>query len=620
MPTFSAASLDEVVNALTSFVRESTPQQIQAWQRSIRPLQEQSGQIANSQPGGAQYGAILEYVMPEGMHRVDAVLLVSGAVLVVELKGDGVWQPEYLEQVADYARRLYWFHSLCGAENINVHTVLVSYGRPVEEEQHEWHTRTNLSNLLSVVRRFDRPEVARPIPVADFISPLTNQPSLSLVQAARRYFAEHALPHIKRIDAVTSGAIDACLAAIREAHASKSRCLILLSGVPGAGKTFVGLRIAHEPSLEDLAEKLPNGEKVTVPAVFLSGNSPLVDVLQYELKQAGGGGRVFVRGVKDFVRRHSSKRSTPPPHHVLIFDEAQRAWDAEKVRAAHEDVSATSEPEAFIRFAERIPGWSVVIGLIGEGQEIHTGEEGGTGQWAVAVRKGQGWSVLGPPRFATTFAEKGVPYRANDALHLATSVRFNFAAGLSDWAAELVQDQPSSERLRALATELRRQGYQLRITRYLQAAKEFLWGKYRQREDARFGILMSSRDRDLGTYGLQQNRFLRTGPWYGDPEDSPSSCRRLVEPITEFAAQGLELDHVLLAWGSDFVLSSGKWSNEKAKAYRGQTIKNPMQLRRNAYRVLLTRGREGVVLCLPQGIPDLDETYQFLREAGCEAL
>lgn len=620
LPAFSAATLEEIVNALTSFARDSTPEQIRAWQRSIKPLQLQSARVIKETEKGARYGAVLEFVMPEGQHRADAILLLSGAVLVIELKGDGVWQPECLEQVADYARRLFWFHSLCGAENVQVHTVLVSYGRKIDEEQHDWHTRTNLDNLLHVVRRFDRPRVAEPIPVADFISPLTNQPSLSLVQAARRYFAEHALPHIKRIDEVTSEAIRTIQAAIRKTHASQSRCLILLSGVPGAGKTFVGLKIAHEPALADLAETLPNGEPVTVPAVFLSGNGPLVDVLQYELKRAGGGGRVFVRGVKDFVRRYSSKCASAPPHHVLIFDEAQRAWDEEKVRTAHRDAQATSEPMAFIRFAERIPKWSVVIGLIGDGQEIHTGEEGGIGQWADAVKQGQGWSVLGPPRYSATFVAKGIGYQPNDSLHLATSVRFNFAAGLSDWAAEIVSDSVSSDRLKELATSLREKGYQLRVTRNLQAAKEFLWGKYRHRPEARFGILMSSRDRDLSAYGLVQNRFLRPGPWYGDPEDSPSSCRRLIDPATEFAAQGLELDHVLLAWGGDFVLEGGKWSNANAKRYRDRSVKDPMQLRRNAYRVLLTRGREGTLICLPAGISALDQTYQFLTTCGCELI
>jgi len=617
---FSATAIEEIVNSLSAFVSDATPEQIRAWQHSIPPLKTASSELLGVEPKSVQYGAILEYLMPDGPRRADAVLLVSGAVLVIELKGDGNWQPGYVEQAADYARRLYWYHSLCGSENIRVHTILVSYGRKGDEVFEEWHTRTNIESLLDVVRHFDRPAEASPIPIADFVAPNVCQPSTSLVQAARRFFADHALPHIKRIDEITSSAVERIISEIRRTHTSRGRTLILLSGVPGAGKTYVGLKIAHEPFLDDLAELLDSGEKPTAPAIFLSGNGPLVEVLQYEFKRAGGGGRVFVRGVRDFVERYSKKRSPAPPHHVLIFDEAQRAWDAEKVKSHHGDIQASSEPEAFIRFAEKIPGWSVVIGLVGEGQEIHTGEEAGIGQWADAVKDNSGWEVAGPPRFAGSFAASGVPYKSHAELHLATSVRFNFAAGLSDWAAGIISDSPSRSELATIARTLVKQGYQLRVTRKLGVAREFLWSKYKDLPESRFGILMSSRDRDLADHGVEQNRFFRAGPWYADPETSPSSCRRLQEPATEFAAQGLELDHVLLVWGGDFVLRDGKWDNSGAKRYRDKTVRDPLQLRRNAYRVRLTRGREGVVVCLPAGISCLDETHAFLIEIGCEVL
>lgn len=620
LPCFTATSLEEIVNSLTAFVSDATPEQIRAWQHSIPPLKDRGAELMKAEPKGVQYGAILEYLMPDGPRRADAILLVSGAVLVLELKGDGNWQPEYVEQAADYARRLFWFHSLCGAENVRVHTILVSYGRKGEDVFEEWHTRTNMESLLDVVRRFDRPADAAPIPIANFIAPHVCQPSPSLVQAARRFFADHALPHIKRIDEITSSAVECIVSEIRRTHASRRRSLILLSGVPGAGKTYVGLKIAHEPFLDDLAEPMSSGEKPTAPAIFLSGNGPLVEVLQYEFKRAGGGGRVFVRGVRDFVERYSKKRSPAPPHHVLIFDEAQRAWDAERVKSHHEDVQSSSEPEAFIRFAEKIPGWSVVIALIGEGQEIHAGEEGGIGQWVDAVKDNSQWEVVGPRQFFPVFAMSEVSYAIRDELHLATSVRFNFAAGLSNWSAGIVSDGSSCEELAAIAKILKGQGYQLRVTRNLGQAKDFLWAKYKDLPDSRFGILMSSRDRDLADHGVEQNRFFRAGPWYADPEASPSSCRRLQEPATEFAAQGLELDHVLLVWGSDFILNNGKWDNSLAKKYRDKTVRNPLQLRRNAYRVLLTRGREGVLICLPAGITALDETYSLLVLAGCEIL
>lgn len=617
---FSATSLEEIVNSLSAFVSDATPEQIRAWQHSIPPLKARGAELLKIEPKSVQYGAILEYLMPDGPKRADVVLLVSGAVLVLELKGDGNWQPEYVEQAADYARRLFWYHSLCGSANVRVHTVLVSYGRKGDEIFEEWLTRTNMESLLDVVRRFDHPKESTPIQIASFIAPQVCQPSLSLVQAARRFFADHALPHVKRIDEITSAAVERIIAEIRRTHTARRRTLILLSGVPGAGKTYVGLKIAHEPFLDDLAEPMSSGEKPTAPAIFLSGNGPLVEVLQYEFKRAGGGGRVFVRGVRDFVERYSKKRSPAPPHHVLIFDEAQRAWDAERVKSHHKDMEACSEPAAFIRFAEKIPGWSVVIGLIGEGQEIHSGEEAGIGQWADAVRGNSAWQVVGPERYSGVFATSGVPYTTRKELHLATSVRFNFAAGLSDWAAGVVIDNPASNELATIAKTLKAQGYQLRVTRSLGRAKDFLWAKYKDLPESRFGILMSSRDRDLAEHGIEQNRFFRAGPWYADPESSPSSCRRLQEPATEFAAQGLELDYVLLVWGGDFVLRDRKWDNSQAKKYRDKSVKDPLQLRRNAYRVLLTRGREGVVICLPSGIPILDETFSFLVDVGCDVL
>ena len=189
----------------------------------------------------------------------------------------------------------------------------------------------------------------------------------------------------------------------------------------------------------------------------------------------------------------------------------------------------------------------------------------------------------------------------------------------SDWAAGIVEGKPAHE-LASVAATLAKQGYQLRVTRDLKRAKDFLWTKYRELPEARFGMLISSRDRDLSAYGIEQNRFFRPGPWYADAEQSPSSCRRLSEPATEFAAQGLELDHVLLVWGGDLILKQGHWDNSGAKKYRDHTVKDALQLRRNAYRVLLTRGREGIVICVPQGLSVLDETYQYLIKSGCEEM
>ena len=243
--------------------------------------------MLDEQPLAKRYCAILEYRMPDGSKRVDAVLLLSGAVLIVEMKGDGNWQSEYREQAADYARRLFWFHRYCGEESVQVHTVLVNYGFGENEEEHDFLTTTRIERLAEVMRRFDRPEVAQPLALEKFLSADACQPSPSLVQAVRRYFSQHALPRIKRIDEVTQKTVQRIVAEIHDTHERRKRKLLLVSGVPGAGKTYVGLQIAHDRFLDDLAEPMASGEKPSAPAVFLSGNGPLVEVLQVRTQSRG---------------------------------------------------------------------------------------------------------------------------------------------------------------------------------------------------------------------------------------------------------------------------------------------------------------------------------------------
>ena len=178
--------------------------------------------------------------------------------------------------------------------------------------------------------------------------------------------------------ASTDPAMEAISTIIHAAAEKKKRRLILVTGVPGAGKTLVGLRLAHANYLDALAVVRGDGQKPTAPAVFLSGNGPLVQVLQYQMRKEGSGdGKTFVRDVKGYVEVYSRRKTAVPPEHVLIYDEAQRAWDAEMVIAKGHTNTQLSEPELFIQFAERVPDWCAVVGLIGTGQEIHLGEEGG---------------------------------------------------------------------------------------------------------------------------------------------------------------------------------------------------------------------------------------------------
>lgn len=244
---------------------------------------------------------------------------------------------------------------------------------------------------------------------------------------------------------------------------------------------------------------------------------------------------------------------------MLVFDEAQRAWDRQQI-ATKTDIaveSAKSEPEHFIEFAERIPEWSVVLGLVGTGQEIHIGEEAGTGQWIDAVSSSplaSQWTVHAPPKLSGLFTEHVVAHRLEPALNLDQEPRFHQASDLHKFVEMVLGDTDPAE-VRDVARLLASAGYHLRITRDLEVARSYLRSRYGENPQARFGLIASSRDRDLERFGVpndfQSTKRVRFGPWYSDSEDHPDgrSCRLLRDCVTEFGAQGLELDAVLLAWG-----------------------------------------------------------------------
>ena len=239
LPVLQATSVDEIVSALDAFVRGAPPEQFRAWKQSVPPLQEQCRRIIRHTGGAGEYGAVMEYPMPDSFRRADAILLIAGNVLVIELKGDGTTDPAYIEQVADYARRLYWYHSECGEQKVRVRTIVVSYGLPARETSSRWHTLTDIENLHEVVRRYDLPNLA-PIPVERFVAPQVCQPAPSLVQAVRRFFADHALPRIKRIDDITGAALQRVVTEIRQTHQQATTDLNLAERCSWGGEDIRG--------------------------------------------------------------------------------------------------------------------------------------------------------------------------------------------------------------------------------------------------------------------------------------------------------------------------------------------------------------------------------------------
>ncbi len=620
-PAFHAAPAARVRESLQSFVPDSSAEQLRAWTESIPPLQSEVAEVLRANAAAQHYSAILEYELPLESRRPDVVLLVGAGVMVLELKGKLVPSQADLDQASAYARDLRCYHRECHARDV-IPVLVPTRARGYVREEGGVHVAApdaldDLINRLSF--RSGAPAVDR----ARFLDEGAYCPLPTLVEAARELMRSGNLRRIERARASTEPAVTAISSIIHQAARTNTRHLVLLTGLPGSGKTLVGLQTVHAHYLDDLSVARA-GAKPTTPAVFLSGNGPLVEVLQYELRSAGGDGKTFVRGVKDYVKRYSARRALIPPEHVLVFDEAQRAFDAAMVKEKHPDQPAKSEPELFVDFADRVPEWCVVVGLIGTGQEIHVGEEGGLVQWRHAVEGSANWSdwtVHAPTAVARLFAGSRVPLDRRDELSLDTELRFHAASELHQFVGELLEGQDAG-RLPGLARRLEASGFHLRLTRELAVARHYLRDRYEGDREARFGIVASSKDRHLVDFDIpndfQSTKRMRLGPWYGDDETAYGnrSCRRLEDCVTEFGAQGLELDATLLAWGTDLIRTRGAWSNALARGYRkGANVKDPYQLRVNAYRVLLTRGRDGCVVFIPP-IAELDETFDFLRMSG----
>jgi len=439
-------------------------------------------------------------------------------------------------------------------------------------------------------------------------------PLPGLVEAARLLFQRSPLPRIKRaasarIPEVVARVIEVGVAAQREG----TRHLVFLTGVPGSGKTLVGLQVAHHGDLRLL---VPADERSKgAPTVFLSGNGPLVDVLQRALK-----GKEFVQSLKDYIYQYAVRTDAPPPEHVIVFDEAQRAWDARQVTKKHlGKLPRASEPKLLLDIAERIPGWCLVVAVLGEGQEIHVGEEAGAALWRDAVaNSGTRWIVHGPARLSAAVGVIGPAYVNESLFDLTTSLRSHAAVELHSWVRLLLEGRLDE----AQAQRVHLPYYNLYATRDLELAKAYVRRRYEGHQERRYGLLASSCAENLEPFALRLREDRNRGDygrWFEGPPRGRGSCCGLVDAVSEFGCQGLELDYAITCWGNDLTWTGAEWRQVDGKRKRAAVDRD--RLRLNAYRVLLTRGRDGTCVFVP---PDparlMDTTYEALVRAGATPL
>lgn len=539
---------------------------------------------------------IFEYLMPrEGGRRPDVILLSGNRLFVLEYKMKECFSQAEVDQVSAYARDLRHYHST--SHDLEVMPILVptkANGKCRNYNDIYACTPDRLEELIAPLLTHSH-EIDLDYWIAGEYVPLP-----SLVNAAQTIYNNEDLPYIRKANSVgIPEAVDTLISITNHAKQNGNRILALVTGLPGSGKTLLGLDFVH---------KSHDGSDQS--SVFLSGNGPLVEVLQYALRS-----RTFVGSLRNYIKEYGVHGRSVPKEHITVFDEAQRAWDKSHVYEKHS--VNKSEPDLLIEIAEKIPDWSVMLGLVGEGQEIHNGEEAGILQWrdAIEARDIQ-WTVVCPPKLESIFKDT-CEVKTFDKLDLNVSLRSHLADDVSKWVATLLEE--NIEGANIISKNIHTQGFNMYVTRNLTRAKSYCKKRYENNSIKRYGLVCSSKANILRRYGVdnsyQTTKSLKVGPWYNEPAGNIDSCCQLEKVVTEFSCQGLELDMPIVCWGEDLL-----WNDKSWKKFDGKSkCKDPHQIRLNSYRVLLTRGRDGFIVYIPDD-RILDETFEIIKEAGLKKL
>jgi hypothetical protein len=622
--------------------------QIHAWRRELDLLDEALATIEAHVPSAAAWTVLLEYEIPRRQRRIDAVILSEGMIAVVEFKvatdftRAGVWQ------TLDYALDLRDFHA--GSRGRPITPLLVATDAPpsvtTDSVRDGVHLigREQLAERLLVLLTPHGVGATNPIDPAEW-DRAGFSPTPTIIRAAEVLFAGQSIRELSHAYANNlTDTTDAIGRVIMCSERDRQRTICFVTGVPGAGKTLAGLAAVHDPTVR--------GGRETV-AAFMSGNGPLVRILREALARDGAGhgqtkaaalrkARHVIQNVHAFIEEYSlTHPDAVPPEHVVVFDEAQRAWDASKLTKRHKTLTR-SEPELVLDAMTRPPGWCNIVALIGGGQEIHTGEAG-LEEWGRALAASPvSWHVVASPDVIHGGAsvahhrlfEGGVPSNVElstvPAMHLDVSVRSPRAQRMAEWVNSVLDldDQGAAAAARGF------QGFPVCLTRSLATARQ--WLRDRSRQELRPGLLAASGNLRLRAYGLEMDPAFHQGVpierWFLDGPEDVRSSYQLEVALTEFECQGLELDYVGLCWGDDFTVATdgGSWTDRRFSGSAWKTITDDRKQRylMNKYRVLLTRAREGLVIWVPPGdLTDptrppapLDRTARFLARCGAEDL
>lgn len=644
---FLDSSSEEIIGILALNNQFSLEQsQRDAWLEEIKILKDV---LLSYKKNGSIY---LEYSIPRMGQRIDAAVLIGSVIFVLEFKiGEKEYTSHSIDQVMDYALDLKNFHEssheqfmapiLIATKAKNNYSVVAT---TPQNDKLLLPIKSNVELLKKVIEdvllfcggiEIDRKQWEQG----------RYRPTPTIIEAAMALYNNHSVKDISRSDASainlnqTSDAISNIIK-LSKHNARKSICFV--TGVPGAGKTLVGLHVAttHFDKSNDLY------------SVFLSGNGPLVLILREALArdkvkrekekgvkikkgEAMSEVKMFIQNVHNFRDECLVDISSPPIEHVALFDEAQRAWDMEQTsnfmkRKKNRPNFNQSEPEFLISCLDRHKDWAVVVCLVGGGQEINTGEAG-ISEWINSLQTSfKDWDIYISSRLSDSEYNAGETLnklysrhnvRYDDALHLSVSMRSFRAENVSLLIKQLLDLDVEEARKTLQNIQLK---YPIVITRDLFEAKQ--WLKKQARGSERYGIVVSSQAERLKPHAIFVKSPMDPIHWFLDDKDDVRSSYYLEDVATEFDVQGLELDWVCVTWDADFRYTKNGWQHWSFKGNKWQKINKPERQNylKNAYRVLLTRARQGMVIVIPPGDNDdhtllpsyYNPTYDYLKEIG----
>ncbi len=663
--------------------------EISLMQQVLEPWKDEAGQI------------VFEYDIPRLGKRIDVVLLLRGMIFCLEFKvGKKEEFQAGIEQVMDYALDLKNFHLFSHDRKIVPILIPTRYKEYTKEFQPSVYNddiynpmitgEEHLQELIASVLEHAGAEPNDETIDNWLISPYA--PTPTIIEAARTLFENHSVEDITRHEAdkvSTDRTINFILDVIQQSKEQRQKSICFVTGVPGAGKTLVGLDIAIKQTYKDGELDKENG------AVYLSGNGPLVAVLTEALardnqkKCTAKGERKNMsdsrREVSEFIQIihryrdnmlakiknpvengvveidpekaiHQEATGYGEVEHVAIFDEAQRSWTHKRISDYLKRGGTygnklkvpnfpMSEAEFLIWSLDQREDWAVIICLVGGGQEINTGEAGIT-EWINALNhRFRHWNVfisnkLTEPEYAEGRVNELLQENNNvtfsEELHLAVTLRSFRAETLSAFVHSLLSFAPNAV---PLYQDVKQKGYPIVLTRDMEQARA--WLRKQARGSQQIGVLVTkvaARFKPLAVHVLGQGDENAVH-WFLEDKTDIRSSNYLEDAATEIQVQGLELDYACVLWDADMRCENGRWAYYKFNGKNKWNPENNEENRKymlNAYRVLLTRARQGIVICVPTGngkmgsdgfpedptrLPEFyDETYNYLKSLGLEEI